>query len=118
MSLSYTLDWAAFQISKEAKGENALVRKRVAKLCKDIRDLRPFVENLPVPHDFIGVCDSDEFLRRYKRKRYCSVCHKDITLVGGWTFPQEPGKLYCLDCEDKKFRENLERKGNKGGERR
>ena len=94
MSLLYTLDWAAFQISKEAKGENALVRKRVAKLCKDIRDLRPFVENIPVPHDFIGVCDSAEFLRRCKRKRY------------------------CLDCEDKKFHENLERMGNKGGGRR
>lgn len=47
MSLTYTLDWAAFQISKDSKEENALVRKRVAKLCKDILALKPYVMNIP-----------------------------------------------------------------------
>ena len=111
MSLAYTLDWAAFQISKDSKGENALVRKRVAKLCKDILALKPYVMNIPFHTDFIGICKTrEEFRKRYGEKHYCSACHADITAIGGWQFPQEPNKFYCTDCQHKRFMENLGRK--------
>ena len=79
------------------------------KLCKDIKALKKYAENLPEPVEFIGICGGEEFLRRCARKRYCSACHEDITLVGGWRFPQEPGKLFCTECEDRKWRENLDK---------
>lgn len=97
--LTYTLDWAAFQIKRDAKCENALVRKRVAKLCKDILALKPYVQNIPTHTDFIDICTTrEEFRRRYNEKHYCACCHKDITAIGGWQFPQEPKKYYCTDC--------------------
>lgn len=109
MSLTYTLDWAAFQISKDANGENPLVKKRVAKLCKDILALKPYVNNIPTHTDFIGICKTnEEFRKRYNEKHYCAACHADITAIGGWQFPQEPKKFYCTECEDKRFKENLE----------
>jgi hypothetical protein len=112
MSLIYTLDWAALQISKESKAENALVRKRVAKLCKDILALKPYVENIPTHKDFIGICKTrEEFRRRFDEKHYCAACHKDITSIGGWQFPQEPKKFYCTDCQSEKFMKSLKRSG-------
>lgn len=111
MSLTYTLDWAAFQIRKDSKGENALVKKRVAKLCKDILALKPYVMNNPVHVDFIGICKTPaEFRKRYNEKHYCDDCHADITAIGGWQFPQEPKKFYCTDCQSRRFYESLERK--------
>lgn len=111
MSLTYTLDWAAFQISIESKRENSLVRKRVAKLCKEISALKTYVENIPVHTDFIGICKTrEEFRRGFDKKHYCSACHADITIIGGWQFPQEPKKFYCTDCQSKRFMENLGRK--------
>ena len=112
MSLRYTLDWAAFQISKDANGENSLVKKRVAKLCKDILALKSYVNNIPTHTDFIGICKTnEEFRKRYNEKHYCAACHADITAIGGWQFPQEPKKFYCTECEDKRFKENLKKKG-------
>lgn len=111
MSLTHTLYLAAFQISKDSKGENALVRKRVAKLCKDILALKLYVMNIPFYTDFIGICKTnEEFRKRYNEKHYCAACHADITAIGGWQFPQEPNKFYCTDCEHKRFMENLGRK--------
>ena len=108
--LTYTLDWAAFQIKKESHCENALVRKRVAKLCEDILALKPYVQNIPIHMDFIGICASrEESRRRYNEKHYCDCCHKDITAIGGWQFPQEPKKYYCTDCESKKFMKKLKK---------
>lgn len=111
MSLTYTLDWAAFQIRKDSKEENALVRKHVAKLCEDILALKPYVMNIPVHTDFIGICKTnEEFRKRYNEKHYCADCHSDITAIGGWQFPQEPKKFYCTDCQSKRFMENIGRK--------
>ena len=111
MSLIYTLDWAAFQINKDSKEENALVKKRIAKLCKDILALKPYVMNIPFHTDFIGICKTrEEFRKRCGEKHYCSACHADITAIGGWQFPQEPNKFYCTDCQHKRFMENLGRK--------
>ena len=113
MRLTYTLEWAAFQISKESRGENALVRKRVAKLCKDILALRLFVDNIPTHTEFIRICKTnEEFRKSYNEKHYCTACHADITAIGGWQFPQEPNKIYCTECQGKRFMENLGR--NKG----
>jgi DNA-directed RNA polymerase subunit RPC12/RpoP len=109
----YTLEWAAVQIRKEAKGENPLVKKRVAKLCKDILALKPYVENIPIHKDFIGICKTnEEFFKRYNAKHYCADCHADITVIGGWQFPQEPKKFYCTACESKRFWKNLKKKGS------
>lgn len=117
MSLIYTLDWAAFQISKDSKGENALVKKRIAKLCKDILALKPYVTNIPTHKDFIGICKTnEEFRKKYNVKHYCVACHADITAIGGWQFPQEPNKFYCTDCEHKRFMENIERKKEKSND--
>lgn len=110
MSLIYTLDWAAFQIRKDSKGENALVKKRIAKLCKDILALKPYVMNIAVHTDFIGICKTrEEFRKRYDEKHYCAACHADITAIGGWQFPQEPKKFYCTNCQSKRFMDSLKR---------
>jgi hypothetical protein len=84
------------------------VRKRVAKLCKDILALKPYVYNIPTHKDFIGICKTREELRRkFDEKHYCADCHKDITGIGGWQFPQEPKKFYCTDCQNERFMKNL-----------
>lgn len=108
MSLEYTLDWAACQIRINSKGENARVKKRVAKLLKDISALKTYAMNIPTHIDFIGICKTnEEFRRRFNEKHYCSDCHTDITAIGGWQFPQEPNKLYCTGCEGKRFMKRL-----------
>jgi hypothetical protein len=93
MSLTYTLDWAAIQIKQDSKGENALVRKRVAKLCNDILALKLYVMNIPFHTDFIGICKTnEEFRKRYNEKHYCAACHADITAIGGWIYFQKESR--------------------------
>lgn len=114
MSLTYTLDWAAFQISKDSKGENAFVRKRIKKLCKDILALKVYVANLPVHKDFVEIPSTlEEYRKMSYVRRYCAACRMDITFTGGWQFPQEPNKFYCTKCEGERFFKNLESKRKK-----
>lgn len=109
--LTYDLDWAAFQLRKSAKAENRLVQRRVEKICKEMEDIKTYVMNIAEHVDFIGVCNTpEEFRRKYRDKRYCDGCGKDITAVGGWRYPQEPRRLYCTECEGKKFKERFDAK--------
>ena len=107
-SLYYELDHAAWQIKEAAKNENATVRNRIKKLCEEMRKLRPWVLNAAEPIDFFPIGEKlhDYLLHPEKhRKHFCSCCGKDISLSGGWIYPQEPKKVFCNSCESKRFAE-------------
>ncbi len=106
-----TLDSAAWQIKNAARIENEAVRARAEKLCAEIRDFRRFVHNIAEPVEFVKFSgNAMEFAHRLHtaKKRLCDGCGKDITLEGGWRFPQEPRKVYCTMCQDKEFRKQMD----------
>ena len=110
-SLFDTLDSAAWHIMNAASVENEAVRARAQKLCDEIRNFRKFVHNLAEPVEFVKFSgNAMEYARRLHtaKKRLCDGCGKDITLEGGWRFPQEPRKVYCTTCQDKEFQRQLD----------
>lgn len=117
MGLYYELEECAWRLTRSSKGENAKVRKRVEKICRELRGLREYALNIAKPVDFIDFssvkCIGD-YLRKIKQKILCAGCHKDITYTGGWEFPQEPKKYYCLDCQSAKFQASLGEKPHGG----
>lgn len=110
MGLYYELDECAWRLARSSKGENAKVRKRMDKICRDLRGLREYVLNVAKPVDFLDfskVKGIDDYFGKMKQKVMCAGCHKDITFIGGWEFPQEPKKYYCDSCQSAMFSKHI-----------
>lgn len=112
MGLYSELDHAAWQLEQSAKGENAKVRERIRKLCCEMRGLREYVLNVAKPVDFVkctAAAIMDYTLHPSKYRVFCDGCGRDIALEGGWVFPQEPKKRYCLQCQSRKFNSGIDK---------
>mgnify|MGYP003292221524 CR=1 FL=1 len=97
--LRYEVEGAAMRIRQMAEGENAFIKKRAAAISADVKKFLVELANIPEYVDYVGTAEQIELYYAGKIKHhFCCKCGKDITLLSGMVFPQEPKKVYCTAC--------------------